>query len=115
MTSGSNQGLSWGTEEWRKQYSWRNTIESRNDLLKNGRGGGLGDQTARLMRGFAGQLLAVLIGVCVVNIALIDNWLVNSNNYSEPLPPLPPLDEDFGEVDTRVYSEDDPNAPPLAA
>jgi|GEM_PF-2326766 len=67
------------------------------------------------MRGFADQLLAVLIGVCVVNIVLVDNWLANPNKYSEPLPPLPPLDEDFGEEDTRVYSEGDPNAPPLAA
>lgn len=67
------------------------------------------------MRGFADQLLAVLIGVCVVNIVLVDNWLANPNKYSEPLPPLPPIDEDFGEEDNRVYSEGDPNAPPLAA
>ncbi|MBG9318862.1 hypothetical protein [Corynebacterium belfantii] len=68
------------------------------------------------MRGYAGQLLTVLIGVCVVNIVLVDNWLANPNSYSEPLPPLPPLGDDFGEVDTGAYSDDDaPNAPPLAA
>lgn len=49
-----HQSPQWGTDDWQAIYNMRNVIESRNDLLKSARGGGLGDQTARLMRSWAG-------------------------------------------------------------
>lgn len=40
-------------------YGRRNTIESRNAMLKNGSYQGAGDVTTRLMRGWAAQMLCM--------------------------------------------------------
>ena len=40
-------GPAYKTPEWEEVYGQRNTIESRNDKLKNARGVGIGDHTTR--------------------------------------------------------------------
>ena len=71
----AQQGPAWGTQEWADIYRrGRNTIESRNRLLKNNRLA-LGDHTRRLVRGFANAALVVALGIVAVNIHLIDSFI----------------------------------------
>lgn len=71
----AQQGPAWGTQEWADIYHrGRNTIESRNRLLKNNRLA-LGDHTRRLVRGFANAALVVALGIVAVNIHLIDSFI----------------------------------------
>ena len=108
------QGLAWKSKEWREVYQPpRATIESRNDLLKSGRGAGLGDSTYRLMRGWAAQIFHVALGVVSVNVKLISQWLNkgNADTWTDPTPPPDPTNLE----DLSLRELADVNAPPLAA
>lgn len=109
------QGLPWKSKEWREVYQPpRATIESRNDLLKSGRGAGLGDSTYRLMRGWAAQIFHVALGVVSVNVALISAWLNRGDNgggWTDPTPPPDPTNLE----DLSLRDLADVNAPPMAA
>ncbi|MFV8381008.1 hypothetical protein [Corynebacterium hindlerae] len=74
----------------------------------------MGDQTSRLIRSWAAQLATALMGVCAVNIKLIDHWLVRPTEGG-PIPPLPP--QDRGKKDPVEDGMDGlvANAPPQEA
>lgn len=67
----SQDGPAYKNPEWEEVYGQRNSIESRDDKLTNARGVGIGDQTNRLMRGWAGQLLASAVSCVAVNVLLL--------------------------------------------
>ncbi|WP_414123482.1 hypothetical protein [Corynebacterium nuruki] len=108
----AQQGPAWGTPEWKSAYQPpRATIESRNAILKTGAGGGLGDTTRRMIRGFTAAAMFVALGVVAVNVTLIARFLARgATPGGAPVPPSPstgrgrPLDHDAAA-----------NAPPLAA
>jgi hypothetical protein len=109
------QGLPWKSPEWEVVYQPpRSTIESRNDLLKSARNNGLGDSTARLMRGWAAQLFHIALGVVGVNSGLISRWLRKGDNNDDWTDPTPPPDPTNVE-DLSLRELADVNAPPLAA
>ncbi|MFG6304454.1 hypothetical protein ACGLFO_14005, partial [Corynebacterium hesseae] len=109
-------GPSWGTQEWANTYRrGRNTIESRNALLKNGRMG-LGDKTRRLVRGFANATLVTALGIVGVNIHLIQKFLHRvvfdlNTNPSDPVPTQPCKRVS----DWNTFGNIAPQAPPAAA
>ncbi len=108
-------GPAYKTPEWEEVYGQRNTIESRNDKLKNARGVGLGDQTNRLMRGWAGQLLASAVSCVAVNVLL----LASDSEWFDHEPDEPKRHTTRYTQD-RAYSANTlagtfPNAPPVAA
>lgn len=110
------QGPAYGTPEWQDVYGQRNMIESRNDKLKNARGVGIGDSTMRLMRGWAGQLLATAISCVAVNVLLIFSdsaWFDEDSTDNDPTP------RGRNELDRkrsdRALAGTFPNAPPVAA
>ena len=110
------QGPAYGTPEWQSVYGQRNMIESRNDKLKNSRGIGIGDSTVRLMRGWAGQLLATAISCVAVNILLLASdsaWFDDDSTDNDPTP------RGRNELDRkrsdRALAGTFPNAPPVAA
>lgn len=109
------RGLSWKSPEWEAVYQPpRSTIESRNDLLKSARNNGLGDSTARLMRGWAAQLFHIALGVVGVNCGPISRWLRkgdNNDGWTDPTPPPDPTNLE----DLSLRELADVNAPPLAA
>lgn len=111
----SVQGLPWKSPEWEAVYQPpRSTIESRNDLLKSARNNGLGDSTARLMRGWAAQLFHIALGVVGVNVTLISRWLRKGDNGDGWTDPTPPPDPTALE-DLSLRELADVNAPPMAA
>lgn len=99
------QGPRWATPEWATIYHrGRNTVESRNDLLKGGRYASLGDQTTRMVRGFTANALFVALGCVSVNVGLVRRYLHRLVvDFSEkPKPPTPPKrrlsDEFLGDI-----------------
>lgn len=110
------QGPAYGTPEWQYVYGQRNMIESRNDKLKNARGVGIGDSTMRLMRGWAGQLLATAISCVAVNVLLI---VSDSAWFDEDCTDNDPTPRGRNELDRkrsdRALAGTFPNAPPVAA
>ena len=89
----AQQGPAWATKEWAALYHrGRNTIESRNDLLKSGRYSSIGDQTTRMIRGFAANAVFVALGAVSVNVGLIKRYLhrLVINFDTKPKPPTPP-------------------------
>lgn len=112
----AQQGPAWATKEWAAIYHrGRNTIESRNDLLKSGRYSSIGDQTTRMVRGFAANAVFVALGAVSVNVGLIKRYLhrLVINFDTKPKPPTPPetrrmSDEFLSEIH---YA----NAPPQVA
>lgn len=110
------QGPAYGTPEWQDVYGQRNMIESRNDKLKNARGVGIGDSTMRLMRGWAGQLLATAISCAAVNVLLIDSdsaWFDEDSTDNDPTPRG--RNEHDRKRSERSIAGTFPNAPPVAA
>ncbi|MCZ9307932.1 hypothetical protein L8V01_10660 [Corynebacterium sp. c8Ua_181] len=109
-------GPSWGTQEWADTCRrGRNTIESRNTLLKNGRMG-LGDKTWRLVRGFANATLVTVLGIVGVNVHLIQKFLHRvvfdlNTNPSDPVPTQPCKRVS----DWNTFGNVEPQAPPAAA
>lgn len=99
---------------WRKEYGRRNTIESRNSLLKNGNYQGVGDPTTRLMRGWAAQVFAIAMACVGVNIKMLDtfSWKKDKKTSQTPTPP-PPTDK-LTHDDLEQWRVDE-NAPPQAA
>lgn len=109
-----DQGAPWMSEEWKAEYQpSRATIESRNDLLKNARGAGIGDSTSRLMRGWAAQLFFSAVGVVTVNVRLIQAWLAKPSGTVNPPPRPPGGGEKLESFSLREVA--DSNAPPMAA
>ncbi|MCT1683818.1 hypothetical protein M3A74_03180 [Corynebacterium appendicis] len=110
------QGPAYGTAEWQEVYDQRNTIESRNDKLKNARGIGIGESTMRLMRGWAGQLIATAISCVAVNVLLLASdsaWSDEVNTDDNPTPRgRNELDRKRSE---RSIAGTFPNAPPVAS
>lgn len=91
-------------------------IECRNDRLKNSRGIGIGDSTMRLMRGWAGQLIATAISCVAVNILLLASesaWFDedSTDNYLTPRG----RNEPDRKRSERSLAGTFPNAPPVAA
>lgn len=110
----AQQGAPWMSEEWKAEYQpSRATIESRNDLLKNARGAGIGDSTSRLMRGWAAQLFFSAVGVVTVNVRLIQAWLAKPSGTVNPPPRPPGGGEKLESFSLREVA--DSNAPPMAA
>lgn len=73
----AQQGPAWGTQEWANIYRrGRNTIESRNRLVKNNRLA-MGDHTRRLMRGFTNAAMIVALGAVAVNLHLISAFIAD--------------------------------------
>lgn len=107
------QGPAWATQKWFDEYHrGRNIIESRNSLIKNASGIGLGDRTTRMARGFANHWLFIAIGCVATNVNLINNYfhrLWRGSNIS-PLPDPP------GRIPQPEVVEEPgwPNAPPIA-
>ena len=92
-------------------------IESRNDKLKNSRGIGIGDSTVRLMRGWAGQLLATAISCVAVNVLLLASdsaWFDEDSTDNDPTPRGRRDDLDCKRSE-RSIAGTFPNAPPVAA
>lgn len=114
----AHQSAPWKTPEWEKEYSRRNIIEARNDLLKSARGGGIGDCTTRLARGWAAQCIFVAMYVCAKNVELVNSYLTRKEvSESEPTPPTGPRPSGRrGSGSRRVSSRPGKaNEPPLAA
>lgn len=110
------QGPAYGTPEWQSVYGQHNMIESRNDKLKNSRGIGIGDSTVRLMRGWAGQLLATAISCVAVNILLLASdsaWFDEDSTDNDPTPRA--RNELDRKRSDRALAGTFPNAPPVAA
>ncbi|WP_459586897.1 hypothetical protein [Corynebacterium camporealensis] len=100
-------GPAFKTLAWKKVYgTWRNVIETRNDCVKNNRGGAaIGDHTRRPVRGFA----AAFLGVVAANVAMIRRFLGRVERDEKTPPPKvrdphPPRDP--------VLATAHPNAPP---
>ena len=92
----------------------RNTIESRNDLLKSGRYSSIGDQTTRMIRGFAANAVFVALGAVSVNVGLIKRYLHRLViNFDNPKPPTPP--ETRRVTDEFLSEIQHANAPPQVA
>ncbi|MDL0403215.1 hypothetical protein QQO25_09615 [Corynebacterium lehmanniae] len=111
------QGPAYGTREWQSMYGQRNMIESRNDKLKNARGIGIGDSTMRLMRGWAGQLIATAISCVAVNVLLLASdsaWFDEDSTDNDPTPRGRRDDLDRKRSE-RSIAGTFPNAPPVAA
>lgn len=103
------------TPAWQRDYgTFRNIIETRNDLLKNGgaNSAGIGDHKRRLVRGFAAAWFFTALGSMVVNIKLIDGFLYRVAN--DIVPKDPPPDPD-GLRDRRRVIDIRSNAPPMVA
>ncbi|WKK61324.1 hypothetical protein QYQ98_09990 [Corynebacterium sp. P3-F1] len=107
-------GPAFMSADWRKEYGRRNTIESRNSLLKNGNYQGAGDPTTRLMRGWAAQVFAIAMACVGVNIKMLDtfSWQKDKKTSQKPTPP-PPTDK-LTHDDLEQWRVDE-NAPPQAA
>ena len=103
-------GPAYMSKDWQETYgTWRNVIETRNDYVKNNRGGAaIGDHTRRLVRGFAAAFFFTALGVVAANVALISHFLhrVERGISLVPPPEDPPLSQ--RRVSDSVY----PNAPP---
>ncbi|PLA39024.1 hypothetical protein CYJ46_01545 [Corynebacterium coyleae] len=72
------QGPHHGSKAWHGLYgTGRNVIETRNSMLKNhgGSGVGLGASTTRLLRGWVKQFFLLTVGAVSVNVRLIQSWL----------------------------------------
>lgn len=72
------QGPHHGSKAWHELYgTGRNVIETRNSMLKNhgGSGVGLGASTTRLLRGWVKQFFLLTVGAVSVNVRLIQSWL----------------------------------------
>ena len=104
------------TEAWQRDYgTFRNVIETRNDLLKNGgaNSAGIGDHKRRLVRGFTAAWFFTAIGSMVVNIKLIDGFLFRvAHDIASPTPPPPEPDTPRGR---RRVLDIRSNAPPMVA
>ncbi|MHC2850522.1 hypothetical protein ACUXOC_001995 [Corynebacterium mucifaciens] len=111
----AQQGPAWATKEWASIYHrGRNTVESRNDLLKSGRYSSIGDQTTRMIRGFAANAVFVALGAVSVNIGLIKRYLHRLViNFNAPKPPTPP--ETRRVTDEFLSEIQHANAPPQVA
>ena len=104
-------GPAYKTPEWKKVYgTWRNVIETRNDYLKNNRGGAaIGDHTRRPVRGFAAAFFYTALGVVAANASMIRRFLSRVERDEKTPPPKvrdphPPHDPAREMVN--------PNAPP---
>lgn len=91
------QGPHYGSKAWHELYATgRNVIETRNAMLKNhgGSGVGLGPSTMRLLRGWVKQFFLVAVGVVGVNVRLIQSWLRGEGDPAQspsgPGPGQPP-------------------------
>lgn len=74
------QELLWRSEEWKAVFRpARSTIEQINENLKSARGIGIGDTIARLMRGWAKQMMMVCVGVVALNYRLVTNWIAGNS------------------------------------
>ncbi|AIL96477.1 hypothetical protein [Corynebacterium ureicelerivorans] len=111
----AQQGPAWATNEWASIYHrGRNTIESRNDLLKSGRYSSIGDQTTRMIRGFAANAVFVALGAVSVNVGLIKRYLHRLViHFDTPKPPTPP--ETRRVTDEFLSEIQHANAPPQVA
>ena len=111
----AHQGPSWATKAWGEVYHrGRNIIESRNGLLKNASGVGIGDRTGRLIRGFSKQWFLVAAAAVAVNIRLVDAYLRRTGQELTPVPPppTPPVRKTNRDAEAEPYWS---NAPPAAA
>ncbi len=104
-------GPAFKTPEWKKVYgTWRNVIETRNDYVKNNRGGAaIGDHTRRPVRGFAAAFFYTALGVVAANVSMIRRFLGRVDRDEKTPPPdsgkpVPPRDP--------AREKASPNAPP---
>ncbi|MEM0811621.1 MULTISPECIES: hypothetical protein [Corynebacterium] len=104
-------GPAYKTPEWQKIYgTWRNVIETRNDYVKNNRGGAaIGDHTRRPVRGFAAAFFYTALGVVAANASMIRRFLGRVER-DEKTPP-PKVREPHPPRDPELASAH-PNAPP---
>lgn len=111
------QGPAYGTPEWQDGYGQCDMIESRNNKLKNSLGIGIGDYTVRLMRGWAGQLLATAISCVAVNILLLapDSAWFDEDGTDNDTAPRDRRDDLDRKRSERALAGTFPNAPPVAA
>ncbi|WP_257162280.1 hypothetical protein [Corynebacterium cystitidis] len=106
-------GPSYKSPEWAKLYGRRSIIEGVNARLKTSRGQNLGDQTGRMMRGWAAQFLACVFTSVAYNVAAVavSSWRIGPVSHPDPTPPNNPFDGK-----RRNGSEvAQPNALPMAA
>lgn len=90
--------------------TWRNVIETRNDYLKNNRGGAaIGDHTRRPVRGFAAAFFYTALGVVAANVSMIRRFLGRVQR-DEKTPP--PRERDPHPPRDPVLATAHPNAPP---
>lgn len=104
-------GPAYKTPEWKKVYgTWRNVIETRNDYVKNNRGGAaIGDHTRRPVRGVAAAFFYTALGVVAANASMIRRFLSRVERDEKTPPPRvrdphPPRDP--------VLATAHPNVPP---
>ena len=104
-------GPAFKTPEWKKVYgTWRNVIETRNDYVKNNRGGAaIGDHTRRPVRDFAAAFFYTALGVVAANVSMIRRFLGRVERDEKTPPPgtrdpHPPRDP--------AREKASPNAPP---
>ena len=102
-------GPAYKTPECQKMYgTWRNVIETRNDYVKNNRGGAaIGDHTRRPVRGFAGAFFYTAL--VAANVSMIRRFLGRVERDEKTPPPdtgkpVPPRDP--------AREKACPNAPP---
>lgn len=103
------------TDEWRKEYGRRNTVESRNAMLKNGSYQDVGDVTTRLMRGWAAQMLCMAMAAVGVNLAMPDAAAWSRPHTGQKPTPSPPRRGRKPSSDDIEQWKLGDNAPPKAA
>lgn len=96
-------------------YGRRNTIESRNAMLKNGSYRGAGDVTTRLMRGWAAQMLCMAMAAVGVNLAMLDAAACSRPHTGRKPTPPPPRGGRKPDADDIEQWKLGDNAPPKAA
>ena len=103
------------TEAWQRDFgTFRNVIETRNDLLQNGgaNSAGIGDHKRRLVRGLTAAWFFTALGSMVVNIKLIDGFVYRVTHGITP--GNQPPDPDKPPERERLLSIRS-NAPPMVA
>lgn len=114
------QHYEYRSPEWKRWYApMRNTVESNNKSLKDGRFGALDDAERRPRRGWAAMLVVVAMVMAASNVRKIGSWREQYPETIDADQPKPTAKRARRRDRTRGYTIPDPDeqaqAPPLSA